>query len=128
MKVAIIGAGGAGLTSAWLLDGLHDVTLYEKEDRLGGHAHTINIDVQGRTIGIDAGFEFFSESMFPTFNRLLKVLDVPLIPFPMRLAMFCKQTGDLYLMPPFHGWRLFPEGFAPNKILDLLRFTSIIRT
>ncbi len=47
MKVAIIGGGGVGLTTAWLLDGSHAVTLYEKQDRLGGHAHTITLDLEG---------------------------------------------------------------------------------
>ena len=70
MKVAIIGAGRSGLMSAWLLDGSHEVTLYEKEDRLGGHAHTITIDVQGKPVAIDSGVEFFSDSMFPNYMWL----------------------------------------------------------
>ena len=60
MHVAIIGAGGAGLTSAWLLNGSHDVPLYEKEDRLSGHAHTLTIDVKGKPVAIDGGFEFMA--------------------------------------------------------------------
>src|SRR5450755_3261573 len=108
MKVAVIGGGGAGLISAWLLDGIHDVTLYEKEKRLGGHADTITIDVQGKLVKLDGGFEFFSDAMFPTYVRLLKLLNVPLTPFPMLVTMFDIRTGDGYLMPPFHGWRIFP--------------------
>jgi predicted NAD/FAD-binding protein len=127
MKVAVIGAGGAGLTTAWLLDGSHTVTLYEKEDRLGGHAHTITIDVHGKEVGIDGGFEFFSDRMFPGYMRLLNLLKVPLTPFPMLVTMFNTQNGAGYLMPPFHGWQVFPAGFAPRKIADLLRFTSILR-
>ena len=65
--------------------------------------------------------------MFPTFLRLLKLLNVPLRPFPMRVTQYQVQTGDVYLMPPFHGLRLFPEGFAPRKIADLLRFQSLVR-
>jgi predicted NAD/FAD-binding protein len=127
MKVAIIGAGGAGLTTAWLLDGHHDVTLYEQTDRLGGHAHTITLDLAGTPVAVDAGFEFLSDAMFPTFVRLLRLLDVPLQPYPMRVTMCNTRDGSGYLMPPFHGWRIFPAGFAPRKVADLLRFARILR-
>lgn len=127
MKVAVIGAGGAGLTAAWLLEQEHDVTLYEQADRLGGHAQTIAVEVEGQPVAVDAGFEFLSEAMFPTFLRLLRALDVPLKPYRMLVTMFNTRDGSGYLMPPFHGWRIFPEGFTPRKLADLLRFTAILR-
>lgn len=127
MRVAVIGAGGAGLTTAWLLDGSHDVTLYEQEDRLGGHAHTMTLDVEGKEVAIDAGFQFLSDAMFPTFLRLLRLLEVLLRPYHMLVTMFHTHSGEGYLMPPFHGWHIFPEGFAPRKIADLLRFARILR-
>lgn len=68
MRIAIVGGGGAGLTTAWLLEGEHQVTLYEKQDRLGGHAHTINLEVAGEQVSIDAGFEFISRN--PTLNYI----------------------------------------------------------
>jgi len=43
MRIGVIGAGAAGLTTAWLLNDHHDVTLFEKQNRLGGHAHTIEV-------------------------------------------------------------------------------------
>lgn len=127
MKVAIVGGGGAGLTTAWLLDGYHDVTLYEQDRRLGGHAHTITIDVEGSECHIDAGFEFISEAMFPTLLRLLRILEVPLMPYSMLVTMFNTATGENYLMPPFHGRQIFPTGFAPRKIADLLRLAALLR-
>ncbi len=60
MRIGIIGAGGAGLTAAWLLEQDHDVTLFEAEERLGGHAHTIDIDgARASGSAVDAGFQFF---------------------------------------------------------------------
>jgi predicted NAD/FAD-binding protein len=47
MEIGIIGAGAAGLTAAWLLNGNHNVTLFEKQDRLGGHAQTVDIEIDG---------------------------------------------------------------------------------
>lgn len=75
MRIGIIGGGGAGLTAAWLLEVEHDVTLYERAMRLGGHAWTIPVEVAGQIFPMDVGFEFSSASMFPTFGRLLRRLD-----------------------------------------------------
>ncbi|HEX2913188.1 MAG TPA: FAD-dependent oxidoreductase [Chloroflexia bacterium] len=127
MRVAVIGGGGAGLTSAWLLEERHEVTLYEKETRLGGHAHTLTLDVDGKPVNIDGGFEFISDSMFPTFMRFLRYLNVPLAPYQLTVTFFNTHNNDFYLMPPYHGWQLFPKGFAPNKLLDLLSFLRIVR-
>jgi uncharacterized protein len=56
-QVAVIGAGVAGLTAAYLLQRAFDVTLYEAQQRLGGHAHTHDIPVaDGRVLGLDTGF------------------------------------------------------------------------
>ena len=55
MRIGIIGAGASGLIAAWLLQEHHDVTVFEKQDRLGGHAHTVDIAVDGKLIPIDAG-------------------------------------------------------------------------
>jgi uncharacterized protein len=127
MRIAIVGGGGAGLTTAWLLEGEHQVTLYEKEDRLGGHAHTINLEVAGEQVSIDAGFEFISEVMFPTFLHLLNLLKVPLKPFTLYTTQYDTRTGDVYMMPPFHGLRPYLEAMTPRKILDLLRFRRTLR-
>jgi predicted NAD/FAD-binding protein len=122
MRVAIVGGGAAGLASAWLLENDHEVTLYEKEDRLGGHAHTLNLEVAGKIVAIDAGFEFFSDAMFPVFNRLLKLINAPLRPFSMLATQFDTRTGDIHMLPPMHGSRIYWDMLTPRKLLDLLCF------
>ncbi|MFM9843518.1 MAG: NAD(P)/FAD-dependent oxidoreductase [Dongiaceae bacterium] len=77
MKVAVIGGGAAGLTAAWALSKHHDVTLYEAEKRLGGHANTIDVDCAGAVIPVDTGFIVYNEANYPQFKRLLAALDVP---------------------------------------------------
>src|SRR4051812_36821140 len=109
MRVAIIGGGAAGLVTAWLLEHDHQGTLYEKEDRLGGHAHTLNLDVGGEAVSIDAGFEFVSDGMFPVFMRLLKLLNAPVKPFPMLVTQHDTRTGDLHMLPPLHGRQIYWE-------------------
>src|SRR5260370_32597015 len=74
MKIGIIGGGIGGLTAAWLLQGHHEVTLFEKQDRLGGHADTVEVEQDSEVFPIDAGFEFFYDALFPRFNRLLALV------------------------------------------------------
>ncbi|MFN3429732.1 MAG: NAD(P)/FAD-dependent oxidoreductase [Candidatus Sericytochromatia bacterium] len=71
-SIAIIGGGAAGLTAATLLQSAHRVTLYEKADRLGGHAHTVTI-AHGPDAGaaFDIGFMVLNDRNYPTFHRLL---------------------------------------------------------
>ena len=49
MKIAILGTGGAGTTAAWLLDGRHEVDIYERNAKIGGHANTVEIESGGVT-------------------------------------------------------------------------------
>lgn len=60
LKIGIVGAGASGLATAWLLDENHEITLFEKEDRLGGHVCTIPVTKNGKTVPVEAGVEFFS--------------------------------------------------------------------
>ncbi len=127
MKIAVIGSGAAGLATTWLLDPQHEVTLYDKEDRLGGHAHTIDVTVGDQVIGIEGGFEFFSEVMFPTFKRLLQLLAVPVTPFAMTATLWDTRTGYSYVLPPFRDGRIYLEGLTPRKTYDMLRFQGVVR-
>ena len=70
MKIGIIGTGGAGMTSAWLLDPNHEVTLLERSDTLGGHAHTVDVEIDGHVHHVDDGFSWFSDAIYPKFLRL----------------------------------------------------------
>ena len=56
MRIAIIGGGISGLTAAHELSATHDVTLFEKEPRAGGHSNTVVVEDGGRELGLDTGF------------------------------------------------------------------------
>ena len=127
MRIGIIGGGAAGLTTAYLLNDQHAVTLFEASDRLGGHAHTVNVDHEGECIALDAGFEFFSERMYPCFNRLLSLLHVPLTHYPLTATFYRTDRRDVTLLPPLHDGRPVAAGFTPRALANLIQMAIVLR-
>lgn len=76
MKIAIIGSGIAGLTSAWLLHKKHQVTVFEKNNYVGGHTRTVDVSVNGQKFAIDTGFIVFNDRTYPYFRALMRQLGV----------------------------------------------------
>jgi predicted NAD/FAD-binding protein len=76
MKIAIIGTGISGLTTAYLLNKKHAVTVFEKNDYVGGHTHTHNINLNNKNYAVDSGFICYNENTYPNFIKLLKILGV----------------------------------------------------
>ncbi|MZR12159.1 FAD-dependent oxidoreductase [Maritimibacter sp. DP07] len=75
-RIAVIGGGVSGLAAAWLLAPQNNVTLYEAEPRLGGHARTVMAGRNGNQ-PVDTGFIVFNHVNYPHFTRMLDALDVP---------------------------------------------------
>ncbi len=95
--MAVVGAGIAGLLSAYLLSRRYDVTLYEARARLGGHAHTVDADVGGgRTVPVDTGFIVFNDRTYPTFHRLIDELEVAYRVAPMTFGVKSERSGVEY--------------------------------
>jgi predicted NAD/FAD-binding protein len=77
LKIAIVGTGISGLSAAWLLSQRHDVTVYERADRIGGHSNTILASVGGRSVPVDTGFIVFNRRTYPNLTALFELLKVP---------------------------------------------------
>lgn len=77
-KIAIIGSGISGLVSASLLSERYDVSLFEANDYLGGHTHTVDVEISGSTYPIDTGFIVFNKKTYPHFCKLLQKYNVPI--------------------------------------------------
>ncbi len=77
MKIAIIGSGISGNTLAYYLNPRHQITLFESNDRIGGHSHTHHIDVFNQKVSVDTGFIVFNKKTYPNFLKLLHELKVP---------------------------------------------------
>ncbi|HEV2650942.1 MAG TPA: FAD-dependent oxidoreductase [Rhizomicrobium sp.] len=86
-KIAIIGTGISGLSAAYLLRERHDVTVYESQDRLGGHSRTLNITYGDREIAVDTGFIVFNERNYPNLTALFRHLGVPIKNSDMSFAL-----------------------------------------
>lgn len=76
MKIAVIGTGISGMGAAWLLNRQHEVTVYERNDYIGGHSNTVEVKFPDRTIPVDTGFIVYNERNYPNLIALFKALKV----------------------------------------------------
>jgi predicted NAD/FAD-binding protein len=96
MKIAIIGGGISGLTTAHLLCGDHDITVFEANDYPGGHTNTLDVTHDGTNYAVDTGFIVFNERTYPNFITLLARLGVSSQPSVMSFSVTCQKTGLQY--------------------------------
>jgi predicted NAD/FAD-binding protein len=96
MKIAVVGAGIAGLTAAYLLNRGHEVELFERNDYAGGHANTVTIDAGDRPLGLDTGFIVYNEHTYPGFTKLLETLKVGTTAGDMSISVRCRACRMEY--------------------------------
>lgn len=120
-SVAVVGSGVAGLTAAYLLRSSHDVTLYEADGRLGGHAHTHTLESDVGPIGVDSGFIVHNDHTYPLLRRLFAELGVQVRPTEMSMSIVDHSTGVQYA-----GGRGLRGIFSqPGRIFDR-KFVSML--
>lgn len=130
LKIAVVGSGVAGLTAAYLLNKVHDVTLIEKEDRIGGHTRTLAIP-EGADAGlaVDTGFIVMNLRNYPNFSRLLKELGVEIQKSCMTFSYHEAETNYGYAGTSLRG--ILPDLTYLFKLRhfalvgDLIRFAFI---
>jgi predicted NAD/FAD-binding protein len=86
-NIAVIGSGISGMASAWFLQRDHDVTVFEKDPRAGGHSNTVMVEENGGAIPVDTGFMVYNEVTYPLLTRLFKQLDVATKPTSMSFSV-----------------------------------------
>jgi predicted NAD/FAD-binding protein len=95
-RTAVVGGGISGLTAAYLLSNVHEVTLFEASTRLGGHTYTVPVGTESGALHVDMGFIVFNEANYPLFTRLLRKLEVDSQPSEMSFSVRSEATGLEY--------------------------------
>jgi predicted NAD/FAD-binding protein len=103
MKVAIVGAGISGLTTAHLLDPSHEVTVFEAAGYAGGHTNTVRVDTPHETHQVDTGFIVFNDRNYPRFQRLLQRLGVRRSARRLRIQRRVAQRSVRQTLSPDHA-------------------------
>lgn len=96
MRIAVIGTGISGLGAAWLLSRAHDIRVFEREPRAGGHSHTVVVPDGGSEVPVDTGFIVYNERTYPLLTRLFRELDVPTRNTDMSFGVRCARCGLEY--------------------------------
>lgn len=95
-KIAVIGSGIAGLTAAYVLSKQHEVSLFEANNYLGGHTHTQDVKLGGKTYPVNTGFIVFNDWTYPNFIKLMDQLGVESEASDMSFSVRCENTGLEY--------------------------------
>lgn len=127
--IAVVGSGAAGLAAAWLLSKKHRVTLLEKDNRLGGHAHTATVagNIPGSAdVKIDTGFIVYNEPSYPNLTRWFNEMQVVTEASDMSFAVSRDDGNFEYAGGPALGMLAQPGLLLKPRFwrmsLDLLRF------
>jgi predicted NAD/FAD-binding protein len=119
--IAVVGSGIAGLSAAWALSQRHRVTVYEAQDRLGGHTNTVSVPTPGGLLGIDTGFIVYNEKTYPNLTALFRHLGIATQPSDMSFAV-SKDNGRF----EYSGGTLGGLFAQPSNLLRA-RFWSMLR-
>jgi predicted NAD/FAD-binding protein len=120
-RIAVIGSGISGLSSAWLLSQKHEVTLYEAAPRLGGHSFTTDVAEGGGRLAVDMGFIVYNERTYPNLTALFAHLGVETRATDMSFAVSLEGGAVEY-----GGLGLAPLLARPSNLLRP-RFWSMLR-
>ena len=120
MKIAVVGSGIAGLGAAWVLSREHEVVLFEREDRLGGHTHTHKVVLDGREYAVDTGFIVFNDQNYPLLTQLFGELDVASESTSMSFSVQDARNGLEYNTASLDGMFCQRRNLVAPKFLRML--------
>lgn len=128
MKIAVVGSGISGLTAAYLLSKKHEVHVFESGDYIGGHTHTVPVEVNSGKYMIDTGFIVFNDWTYPNFIKLMNQIGVASQESLMSFSVKAESSGLEYNGTDLNGLfsqrkNLINPSFY-RMIFDILRFNK----
>lgn len=120
MRIAVVGAGIAGLGTAWRLAPRHEVVLFAADDHLGGHTHTHAVEVDGQRLAVDTGFIVFNPAHYPLLTALFATLGVATQPTTMSFSVSDARSGLEYNAGSLRGLFCQPRNLANPRFLRML--------
>jgi predicted NAD/FAD-binding protein len=119
---AIVGSGIAGMSAAWLASQRHRVTVYEREPRVGGHTHTVDVDTARGTVPVDTGFIVYNEPNYPNLTALFRRLGVKTEASSMTFSVSLDE-GAMEYSGSLSGLAAQPSNLLRGEYLQMLRDT-----
>ena len=121
MKIAVIGSGISGLSSAYFLSKKYKVDLYEKDDHFGGHSYTYEIKEGDKIVPVDLGFIVFNEVTYPNLVNFFNELNVPYEKSDMSFSVSIKNSNVEYSGSGLGGIFANKLNFFNLKFLNMIR-------
>ncbi|MDX2164710.1 MAG: FAD-dependent oxidoreductase [Gammaproteobacteria bacterium] len=132
MKIGIVGSGISGLTAAYYLNKAgHDIYVFEANDYVGGHTHTIPVETSSGKYNIDTGFIVFNHRTYPNFVKLLQECNVSSQPTNMSFSVFAPDKNIQYSGESLNGLfadrkNIFNSTFY-KLLYEILRFQTLAK-
>ena len=124
-----LGSGISGLAAAYYLSCKHEVHVFEKDSRIGGHTHTHVTDSSQGPLAVDSGFIVHNDKTYPNFCRLMSELGVAAAPSDMSFAVYSPSTGFEYSSHGLRGYfsqkRNLLRPAHWNLLAEILRFNRL---
>ncbi|MFA6954517.1 MAG: FAD-dependent oxidoreductase [Thermoanaerobaculia bacterium] len=131
-RLAVIGSGISGLAAAWLLSRRYEVSLFEKDDRIGGHTRTVMVDTADGRLPVDTGFIVHTERNYPNFVRLMRELGVETMASDMSFAVTSFDDDFEYSSRGLRGFfAKRSNAFKPahyRLLSEIMRFNKEAKT
>jgi hypothetical protein len=126
LDIAVIGTGISGLSAAWLLSRRHSITVFEADNRIGGHSHTVTATLSGRSLAVDTGFIVYNEPAYPNLTALFRELGVSTAATDMSFAVSLDAGTYEYAGSDVRGLLAQPSNLLKRRfwsmLADLRRF------
>ena len=125
MKIAVVGSGISGLSAAYYLSKKHHVDLFEKEDRFGGHSHTIDLTFGEKKVSVDIGFIVFNFQTYPNLIKFFKENNIEIEKSDMSFSVSVDNTNFEYCGKGLSG--IFSNRLNLFNLKFLKMFFDIIK-